>query len=30
MEPHDVPGGPRIAMFEDPDGNAIGLLKAGS
>jgi hypothetical protein len=30
MEPHDVPGGPRIAMFEDPEGNAIGLLKAGS
>lgn len=30
MEPHQVPGGPRIAMFSDPDGNAIGLLEAGS
>jgi predicted enzyme related to lactoylglutathione lyase len=27
MEPHQVPGGPEIAMFEDPDGNAIGLLE---
>jgi predicted enzyme related to lactoylglutathione lyase len=30
MEPHAVPGGPEIAMFADPDGNVIGLLKAGS
>jgi len=30
MEPQDVPGGPRIAMFADPDGNAIGLVQAGS
>jgi predicted enzyme related to lactoylglutathione lyase len=27
MEPHQVPGGPEIAMFTDPDGNQIGLLK---
>ena len=30
MEPSDVPGGPRIAMFKDPEGNAIGLVQAGS
>ncbi len=24
------PGGPRIAMFADPEGNTIGLLEAGS
>lgn len=30
MGPHVVPGGPEIAMFEDPQGNAIGLLKSGS
>jgi predicted enzyme related to lactoylglutathione lyase len=30
MEPDQVPGGPRIAMFEDPDGNAIGLIQTGS
>ncbi len=30
MEPHAVPGGPEIALFEDPEGNAIGLLRAGS
>ena len=30
MEPTQVPGGPRIAMFADPDGNVIGLLLAGS
>ena len=30
MEPDPVPGGPRIAMFADPDGNAIGLIQAGS
>lgn len=28
MEPTQVPGGPRIALFADPDGNAIGLLEA--
>jgi uncharacterized protein len=30
MGPEDVPGGPSIAMFSDPDGNVIGLTKAGS
>jgi predicted enzyme related to lactoylglutathione lyase len=30
MEPMQVPGGPLIAMLGDPEGNAIGLLKAGS
>jgi hypothetical protein len=26
--PMDVPNGPRIAHFADPEGNVIGLLKA--
>lgn len=30
MPPMDVPGGPTIAQFADPDGNVIGLTKAGS
>lgn len=30
MEPSEVPGGPRIAIFKDPEGNAIGLVQAGS
>ena len=30
MQPMDVPGGPTIAQFADPDGNVIGLTKAGS
>ena len=30
MEPHAVPGGPEIALFEDPQGNTIGLLRADS
>ena len=30
MPPMDVPGGPQIAQFSDPDGNVIGLTKAGS
>jgi predicted enzyme related to lactoylglutathione lyase len=25
--PMEVPGGPSIAMFNDPDGNLIGLMK---
>lgn len=25
-----VPGGPTIAQFSDPDGNVIGLTKAGT
>lgn len=27
MQPMDVPGGPTIAQFEDPEGNVIGLVK---
>lgn len=27
MDPQDVPGGPTIAMFADPEGNPIGLVK---
>lgn len=27
MPPMDVPGGPTIALFADPDGNVIGLAK---
>ena len=27
MPPTDVPGGPTIAMFTDPSGNKIGLVK---
>jgi predicted enzyme related to lactoylglutathione lyase len=30
MGPHAVPGGPEIAMFEDPQGNRVGLIQAGS
>ena len=30
MQPEEVPGGPLIAMFRDPAGNTIGLVKAGS
>jgi hypothetical protein len=30
MPPTDVPGGPQIAQLADPEGNVIGLLKAGS
>jgi predicted enzyme related to lactoylglutathione lyase len=30
MPPMDVPGGPKLAQFADPDGNVIGLMKAGS
>ncbi|MBI5283570.1 MAG: VOC family protein [Chloroflexi bacterium] len=26
MGPDDVPGGPRIAQFSDPDGNVIGIM----
>lgn len=28
MEPTDVPGGPSIALFEDPEGHVIGLVGA--
>lgn len=27
MPPMDVPGGPTIAQFQDPEGNRIGLVK---
>jgi predicted enzyme related to lactoylglutathione lyase len=30
MAPMDVPGGPQIAVFSDPEGNVIGLAKDGS
>jgi predicted enzyme related to lactoylglutathione lyase len=30
MPPMEVPGGPTIAQFQDPDGNIVGLTKAGS
>jgi predicted enzyme related to lactoylglutathione lyase len=28
MPPMDVPGGPTIALFSDPAGNRIGLVKS--
>ncbi len=28
LPPTAVPGGPELAMFEDPEGNIIGILKA--
>ena len=28
--PMDVPDGPRIAMFADPEGRVVGLFEAGS
>jgi uncharacterized protein len=30
MGPEDVPEGPTIAMFTDPEGHLVGLLKADS
>ena len=27
MDPMDVPGGPTIALFGDPEGNVIGIMK---
>ncbi|MBV8151296.1 MAG: VOC family protein [Candidatus Eremiobacteraeota bacterium] len=30
MPPADVPGGPRIAKFADPEGHVIGLTQAHS
>jgi predicted enzyme related to lactoylglutathione lyase len=27
QEPMDIPNGPTIAMFEDPEGHMIGLVK---
>ncbi len=28
--PMDVPGGPRLALFADPEGHVVGLTEAGS
>jgi predicted enzyme related to lactoylglutathione lyase len=28
MGPDDVPGGPTIALFADPEGHVVGLVKA--
>jgi predicted enzyme related to lactoylglutathione lyase len=28
MGPMDVPGGPSIALFGDPEGHVVGLVKA--
>jgi predicted enzyme related to lactoylglutathione lyase len=30
LPPMDIPGGPTIAAFSDPDGNVIGLVKSGA
>jgi predicted enzyme related to lactoylglutathione lyase len=30
VAPMDVPDGPRIAMFADPEGHVVGLIEAGS
>jgi predicted enzyme related to lactoylglutathione lyase len=30
MGPTEVPGGTRIAMFTDPEGHLVGLIKADS
>lgn len=30
LPPSEVPGGPALAIFADPEGNRIGLVKAGS
>jgi predicted enzyme related to lactoylglutathione lyase len=30
LPPSDVPGGPRLALFADPDGNVIGLTQTGT
>ena len=30
MSPDDVPGGPRLAQFTDPEGHRIGLIEAGT
>ncbi|HVA20496.1 MAG TPA: VOC family protein [Candidatus Micrarchaeia archaeon] len=30
MPPMDVPGGPRMAQFTDPEGHRIGLVQAGT
>ncbi len=30
MGPRDVPGGPSIALFSDPEGHVVGLTKAAT
>jgi len=30
MPPSEVPGGPTLAFLADPEGNRIGLIKAGT
>jgi predicted enzyme related to lactoylglutathione lyase len=30
VEPMDLPDGPRIAMFADPEGHLVGLIETGS
>jgi hypothetical protein len=30
LEEHDVPEGPVIGMFSDPEGNVVGLVKSDS
>ncbi len=30
QEPMDVPGGPTIALFADPEGHVVGLVKRAS
>ena len=30
MAPEDIPGGPRMAQFTDPEGHRIGLVEAGT
>jgi hypothetical protein len=30
MEPAQMPKGPRVALFADPEGRVVGLIEAGS
>jgi len=30
MEPQQMPDGPLIALFADPEGHVIGLVQAGT
>jgi predicted enzyme related to lactoylglutathione lyase len=30
MGPDQVPGGPVIGLFQDPDGNTVGVVQAGT
>ncbi len=30
MGPMEVPGGPTIALFSDPEGHVVGLVKGGT